>query len=118
MPRAKRFKGLLGEIENIDPESWPEDRIREELNRNLDLIEDARMEYNKATARIEAVKGDEKSEPTPHSAVLFEERGGGQDQEKPFGYWLKVGVAISLPFVITVVILAIFYFVARSNGWL
>jgi len=114
----KRFKGLLGEIESIDPESWPEDKIREELNRNLGLIEDARMEYNKATAKIEAVKGDEKTAPAPRSAVLFEEHSSSHEIEKPFGYWLKVGVAISLPFVITAVILAVVYFVARSNGWL
>ena len=90
----KRFKGLLGEIESIDPEGWAEDKIREELNRFLGLIEDARMEYNKATAKIDAIKGDDKIAPVGHAPVLFEERSEGHETEKPFGYWLKVGFAI------------------------
>jgi uncharacterized protein Yka (UPF0111/DUF47 family) len=115
----KRFKSILEELETIDPESWPEDQIRDELNRNLGIIEDARMEYNKALAKIDAVKGEERvpAASSASSPVLFEEASAAAVQERPLGYWIKVGFAVSLPVVMTVVILAIFFFVAQSNGW-
>jgi hypothetical protein len=114
----KRFKSILEEIETIDPESWPEDQIRDELNRNLGVIEDARMEYNKALAKIDAVKTDDRAPAPGHAPVLFEEASLAASQERPVGYWFKVGFAVSLPFVVTVVLVAIFFFLAQSNGWL
>lgn len=114
----QRFRGLLEEIEGIQEEEWPEDTIRDELNRSLGLIEEARMEYNKAMARIEAIKGETPSASASQAAVLFEEPPGAHEVEKSFGYWVKVGLAASLPISLVLVVLALLFLVAMSTGWI
>jgi small-conductance mechanosensitive channel len=114
----KRFKALLSGLEEIKEESWAEEEIREQLNRSLGIIEDTRMEYNKALAKIDAIKGSEKtpSSATPGSnAILFEERAPSED--KPFAFWIKVGLAVSLPVMITLIVLALLFMIGSSNGW-
>ena len=114
----KRFKAKLAEIEVINEEGWPEDQIRAELNRNLAFIEEARMEYNKSMARIDAVRGEDKGAAPAGGPLLFEAHTAAVETEKSFGYWLKVGMAVSLPIVVTVVVLVILYLVAQSGGML
>lgn len=108
-----RFKEMLEGVEAINEETWPEGQIRDELGKALGVIEQTRMEFNKTMARIEAVQG-EPAGTESKSAVLFEEHGGAE--EKTFGYWLKVGLAVSLPLVVTIVIVLIVLLVARTTG--
>lgn len=111
-----RFKEHLAVIESLQEEGWPEDRIRDELNRSLGVLEQARMEYNKAIAKIDAVK----SEATPPTgappAVVFEDHAYADDAEKPFAYWLKVGFAVSLPLMVVIAVVALVFFWAMSSG--
>lgn len=114
----KRFKALLTALEEIKEEGWAEPEIREQLNRSLGIIEDTRMEYNKAIAKIDAVKGGDKgpsTQATGGSAVLFEERAPMED--RPFGFWVKVGLAVSLPVVITLLLLGLLFLLGSSRGW-
>jgi len=111
----QNFRELLAEIEGLQEESWAEDQVRDELNRSLGLIETARMEYNKSMARIDAVKSDAPAAAPNQPAVLFEERGGG-DEEKSFGHWFKVGLAASLPVTIALILVAVLFLVAMLNG--
>ena len=113
----KRFKGMLTMLEEIKEEAWAEDQIREQLNRSLGIIEDTRMEYNKAMSKIEAVKGEEKTGTAGGSpALVYEDRSSYSGEERPFGYWLKVGIAVSLPIIVTLIALAILYYVVQANG--
>ena len=115
----KRFKELLADVESISEDTWPDDQFRDELNKSLGIIEEARMEYNKAMSKIEAVRGEEKtSTGAPRSAVLFEEHPTHAHVEKSFGEWIKIGFAVSLPLVVTVVLVSILFLIARSNGLL
>jgi uncharacterized membrane-anchored protein YhcB (DUF1043 family) len=116
MVSRKKFKAMLAEIEGMNEEAWPEDRIRDELNRSLGIIEEARMEYNKSIARIEAVRQEEVKVTSGQAPVLFEEGPHHMEQEKPFSHWIKVGLAVSLPIVITLVVLAIAFLLAQSRG--
>lgn len=114
----KRFKALLGQLEEIKEESWAEEEIREQLNRSLGIIEDTRMEYNKALGKIDAVKGGEKAPAgtaSAPSAILYEDRAPTED--KPFSFWLKVGLAVSMPVVVTLAVLALLFMLGASRGW-
>ncbi len=114
----KRFKSLLAGLEEIKEESWAEEEIREQLNRSLVIIEDTRMEFNKSLAKIEAVKGGEKAPAgaTPAAApILYEDRHGAED--KPFTFWVRVGWAVSLPIVITLVVLALLFMIGTRSAW-
>lgn len=102
-----RFKEQLSDIERLQEEGWPEDRIRDELGKSLSVLEQARMEYNKAMAKIDAAKPEVVPVSTGPRAVVFDEHAAVADEEKTFSDWLKIGVAASLPLVIAIVVLAI-----------
>ena len=111
-----RFKELLQSVENLNEESWSEEQIRDELNKSLGIIEEARMEYNKATARVDAARNDGAATTASKSAVLFEDL-PSHGEEKTFYYWLKVGVALSLPLAALAIIVLIIVMVGRAGGW-
>ena len=111
-----RFRQLLEDIETIKDESWPEDRVRDELGRSLVIIEEARAEYNKAMAKIEAIKGETPAPSASQPAVLFEERYHQHEEEKPFSYWVRIGLAASLPLAIVLLLIAILFIVSISMG--
>ena len=109
----------MEEIAVIDEEEWPEDHFREELYRALVIIDDARMEYNKALAKIQVLESS--------SHPLLE--GGGSNnplREMPSGggvpgsfwFWLKVGFAITLPLAILGILLAAAYFLLSHYYWI
>lgn len=95
------FKKLLSEIREIREEEWSEKNFEEELDRALALLESARMEYNQAIAKIDAESWS-KVQPKGLSTELS----GSQLDELGFAFWLKLGVAFSLPIIF--VIMALF----------
>jgi len=108
-----RFKEMLGEIEALSEESWSEETFRDELNKALAMIEDARIEFGKGRAKVQAVLGVEKKSSDP--AVVFEE--AAPAAEKSFLYWLKAGFAATLPLIITIILLGVFFYL-RTEGLL
>ncbi len=112
------FRQLLEDIESIQDEAWPEDKVREELNRSLVIIEEARAEYNKAMAKIDANKNEASAPSANPQSVLFEERYHAAEEEKPFSHWVKIGCAVTLPLAALLVILAILFMVMRSMAYI
>lgn len=113
-----RFKTLLTDLEGIDEQSWNESNIRVELSRALGVIEDARVEYNKSMAKIEAVKAERSDRPEAAMApVVFEDAASFGGAEKPFGYWLKAGTGFLLPLIATIVLLAVIYMALSMSGF-
>ena len=96
-----RFRELLETLRSLQDEAWTENEMRERLTEALAMIEDARMEYNKSTARIEAFLGED--EPGENRPVIFDETGLDEPGEgRTFLDWLRIGFAFSLPLVLTV----------------
>jgi chromosome segregation ATPase len=109
----KRFKDMLGELRGIQEEGWPTDAegYREELTRVLVLLDNMRKEFNKALARIEALRSD-----TPavgeSKPLLFEGQAAGL-VDKGFWFWAKLGLAVSLPITVAILVLAAVIFALR-----
>lgn len=112
----KRFKVLLADIQNLNDEAWPEEQFRDELNKALTVIEDARMEYNKSMSRIDTLGGPGKPGGAEHQPVIFEESRFSSEPEKSFGHWLKVGFAVSLPLIVVIIAVTAFILALRSSG--
>jgi small-conductance mechanosensitive channel len=112
-----RFKDLLQAVESLNEESWPEEQIRDELNKALGIIEDARMEYNKSMARVDAERGTggPAEAKGAKSAILFEDV--PQHEEEAFGHWLKVGFAFSLPIAILIIVALVVLAIGHLNGF-
>ena len=110
-----RFKGMQAEIASIDEASWPDDQVRDELTKTLALLDECRLEYNSAVAKIDAAMADTRDEAVARAA-LAPGGGAGRTGWPGFGYWLKVGLAASLPFLIALIVLALaVYYLRREN---
>ncbi len=106
----KRFRTWLTNVETLQEETWSEEEFRDELYKALAVVDDTRVDYNKAMAKIEALMGEERKAGMSNQAVIFDESRFAGEEEKTFSYWLKVGVAVSLPVIITLVILSILHY--------
>ncbi len=104
-----RFKELRDEIAAIKDGDWEDARIREEVNRALVVIDDARKEYGKAMARIEAAESG-----APGGGELGVVAAGGVGPAEPhdFRYWVKTGFAFFLPVMAFLLALALV-----AAGW-
>lgn len=108
----KRFRDMLAELDDINEEHWPDESFRDELGKALVRIDDMRMEFNKAMARVDTATQAAEGETAEHAPVVFEESRRHYEPERGFGYWLKVGLAISIPIMIFVcLVLAIVFLV-------
>lgn len=98
-----RFKQLVEEIRGIREDEWDEARVREEMNRAVVVIDDARKEYGKAMARLEAA---EAGSPGDETGVALT---GSPAAEEPrdFGYWVKTGFAFFLPLMAFLLVMGI-----------
>lgn len=84
----------LGLLEAINPKSWENSDINKELNRALSAVDDARTEYNRSRAVISA----EINEDVLAAASSSAETPGSYDPPaQDFTYWLKSGLAFTLP---------------------
>jgi DNA repair exonuclease SbcCD ATPase subunit len=87
------FTQHLRFIESINPKAWGTNELPKELSKALSAVEDARADYAKAQAKIQADSPSEVSQSLP-SAYADEYEADGQSG---FGYWLKNGFAFTLP---------------------
>jgi hypothetical protein len=109
-----RFHEALNEVEAIDEEAWPEDNFQGELNKALAIVEEARTMYGKAQAKIDAAKWPDAADDRGRGLPLGEV-GREIGREKGFAYWLKVGVAVTLPLsIVLAVLFALFLFLTGS----
>jgi septal ring factor EnvC (AmiA/AmiB activator) len=88
----------LGILEGINPKAWENSDINKELNRALSAVDDARTEYTRSRAVISAEVNEDVLAATSPAA-----EGGGYYEAPPardFMYWLKSGLAFTLPLIV------------------
>jgi hypothetical protein len=89
------FTQHLRYIEAINPKAWGAVDLPKELSKALSAVEDARVEYMKAQAKI-AVEGSPDIPPPAGLPSPFEQD-YGYTEERGFKYWIKSGFAFTLP---------------------
>lgn len=92
-----RFKETLVELRAISEDSWSEEAYQMELNKAVVIVEDAHNTFKKGIAKMEAAgwsKADSDVVSTSAAEVAIKMRSKG------FLYWLKVGFAVSVPFMV------------------
>jgi chromosome segregation ATPase len=109
-----RFKDVLSEIRDIREENWSESVFEEELDKALALIESARMEYSKAIAKIDAESWQKGAGQAP--LATLEDAGRSALANKGFLFWVKIGVAVSLPMITVFLLLILGYTLSRVFG--
>ncbi len=93
-------------MREIREDSWSDEAFHDELNKGLVLVEEARSDYKNGLAKIEATSWH-KATYEGHPAPVFDHVDKELRPEKSFGFWLKVGVALSLPVILVLVTLFI-----------
>ncbi len=91
-----RFQELQQEVKAIQEGEWNEARIREEVSRALVVVDDARKEYGKAMARLEAA---ESGAPSGEIGATLA-AGTAPAEARDFTYWVKTGFAFFLPLMV------------------
>jgi vacuolar-type H+-ATPase subunit I/STV1 len=103
----QRFRTALEELNRIDEERWPDDRVAEELNKAHALLEEVREVYKKGLAKIDASRWKEGAGRSEASA--YEPIARSPSGREGFGFWLRVGLAVTLPITVVLVLLFVFY---------
>ena len=111
------FRSMLNEISSINEEKWSDASAREEISVALGRINEARMEYNKAMTRIDVLMGQDQQPGESHKPMLFEDASLQYGESRGFGYWLKVGLAVSLPLALVLAALFVIAIVLWQNGY-
>ncbi|MFA5043338.1 MAG: hypothetical protein WC381_01740 [Kiritimatiellia bacterium] len=104
----RRFKKMLNDMRGFNEEQWATDTdgLREDLSKALVVIDNTRKEYNKAYARIEAMRESHNIGVIAKPAMQDESAGLGR---YPRGFWdcVKTGLAFSLPLVVLLIVLIV-----------
>lgn len=95
------FTSHLRTLESVNPKSWASADMPKELNRALSMVDHARTEYNQQKARLATDPegaAAASADPIPSGLDNYDDALGGGDHD--FMYWLKAGVAFTLPLLI------------------
>lgn len=91
------FKGMLAEIQAIDETGWEEEKLVEELDRSVDLVQAVRVETRKALAKLDALGGGAAEGPFSDDTQLRAAGNAASFTPPGFVYWLKTGAAMGIP---------------------
>ena len=101
------FASHLQALEIINPKSWPAADLQRELSRALGMVDHARTDFNQQKSRI-ATEAAEGGEAGGASGADTYDQMFGAETGHSFMYWLKAGVAFTLPLIISLFALFIF----------
>lgn len=109
------FRARLDEVEAIDDQSWEDERLPEELNRAVVLLESIQDEYRKAVAKLDAIRPGAaaahapggKGAAAPYPAMRAPGAAGGLPAD--LRGWLMAGAAFTAPLIAALAIFGIVY---------
>lgn len=111
----ERFKEKLAELRAIHEESWSEQDFAVDLNKGLVRVEDAQRVYRQSLAKLNAAHweegGQRQGQPSPFTETVVE-----APAPHGFSYWLKVGLAVSLPLLAVHVLIFIVWLAFAARG--
>jgi DNA repair exonuclease SbcCD ATPase subunit len=109
-----RFKDMLTELRAIRESTWTDGVFPEELAKALALVENARLEYGRAMAKIDAATW-QRSDNGQTRLATIQKTGMVALADRGFWFWVRVGLAFCLPLIL--VLLALFAGYLYSMGW-
>ena len=100
------FKEKLAQVEVLTDADWTPENLKSDLSRSLATIETARMEFNRACLRIEALQGKspENLPATPLEQLIAPT---SALERMSFGRAFKLGFAFTLPLLMIVLIMVV-----------
>ncbi len=97
------FLQHLDLLDSINPKTWDKATLAKELSRGLCAVDEARGDFSKSRAMINADSDQEIIDPEIENVTGY----GVHGHEHDFLYWLKAGAAFTLPLALLGVVLLI-----------
>ena len=113
--RATResFAKHLELLETIDPKTWNPADLNKELSRALSAVDDARTEFSQQRSRLQAASATDAGEiPLPETSSGM----SGLPGSNSFVYWMRIGLAFTLPLIILGLIALLIFFWMTAKG--
>ncbi len=113
------FGSHLAALESINPKGWASTDLQRELSRALGMVDHARTDYNQQKARFaaDASKDNGAAEGSAAGEASTYEAMFGDAADRGFGFWLKAGVAFTLPLlVLGFFLLILLCYIALGSG--
>jgi chromosome segregation ATPase len=107
MNTRQQFNALRREVEAIDLENCADNTLRDELGKAVAVIESSRLEYNKLLSVVEASEAELGAVPAAKMAAMESALTIDDEPERDFIGWMKIGVALTLPLGVLVILLGI-----------
>lgn len=101
-----RFREVLSGLNGIDEESWPAEKFQLELGKAMVQVDSAGRDYKRALTKIDATSWHKSS---PADAMPSPEPGLTSTNKQGFFHWLKIGVAVTLPLILVLILLFVAY---------
>ena len=95
---GESFASHLHALEGINPKSWAAADLQRELSRALGMVDHARAEFNQQKSRL-ATEPAEGGDAAGSGAESYDQMFGAE-ADHTFLYWLKAGVAFTLPLIL------------------
>lgn len=104
----RTFRARLDEVAALNEEEWADENLLDELNQALAVLENVRSDYNKALAKIEAVHPQASAGGAAPRPLTFGVAPGlVAESGQGFAYWLRAGLAFTLPLMALLVLLVL-----------
>jgi hypothetical protein len=100
------FNGHLDILESINPKAWEGLDINREITKALSAVDDSKAEYQRSMPKIASV-ASEGSDSGSSSQYHLDY---GESEEKDFVYWIKAGLAFTLPLSLVGLLIALALF--------
>ena len=100
-------------LEAINPKSWEGFDMNKELTKALSAVDDARVEYANNLPRISPESDSDSSDPVAMGLGYQTEYA---EPQKDFVYWLKSGLAFTLPLVIVGIVIVLVLLSMLNSG--
>ncbi len=108
---GESFASHLQALEGINPKSWASNDLQRELSRALGMVDHARTEFNQQKSRL-ATESADGGEAAVSGSDSYDQM-FGSETDHTFLYWLKAGVAFTLPLIL-IALAALCIFVWRN----
>lgn len=108
----RTFRVRLEDVLGLKEDDWEDTHLLDELNKALVLLETVRAEYNQALGKIDAIRSQAGPDPTALGRMgVDSDRMAVAAGAQGFGYWLRAGVAFTLPLMVLLALLAVVWMV-------
>lgn len=108
----RTFRERLDDVNGLKEEDWEDAHLLDELNKALVLLENVRTDYNQALGKIDAIRSQANQDPATMSRMVVDsDRTGVAAGAQGFGYWLRAGMAFTLPLMLLLALLGVVWMV-------